>query len=38
MDGGVLIEFDDGNCALYSASLLYSTLSQAEQLSDSEED
>jgi hypothetical protein len=29
MDGGVLVEFDDGKCALYSASLLRATLDQA---------
>jgi len=29
MDGGVLVEFEDGKCALYSASLLRATLPQA---------
>ena len=33
LHGGVVISFDDGMCALFSASLLHATLSQAEDLS-----
>ncbi len=29
LNGGVIITFDDGKCAVYSASLLYATLDQA---------
>jgi hypothetical protein len=29
MDGGVLVEFEDGKCALYPASLLRAVLPQA---------
>ena len=35
---GVIITFEDGKCALYSAALLHSVLSQAEELMDSDED
>jgi hypothetical protein len=34
MNGGVLIEFDSGESAIYSASLLYSVLAKAEPLPD----
>ncbi len=38
--GNVIIEFSDGKCALYSASILYSMLTQATDLNtpDSEEE
>jgi hypothetical protein len=38
--GNVIIEFNDGKCALYSASFLHSMLTQANNLdtSDSEEE
>jgi len=38
--GNVIIEFNDGKCALYSASFLHSMLTQATELdaSDSEEE
>jgi hypothetical protein len=32
--GGVIITFDDGKCAVYSASLLHATLGQAELIPD----
>lgn len=32
LTGGVVIQFSDGKCALYSASLLYDTLPKAEEL------
>jgi hypothetical protein len=38
MDGGVLITFDDGKCALYSASVLYATFSQAKEVNVNELD
>ena len=41
LDGGVLVEFEDGRCALYSASLLRAVLPQAvefEVTDDDEED
>lgn len=31
-DGSVIITFSDGRCGLYSAALLYTTLSQAREL------
>ena len=34
LEGDVIIEFDDGRCALYSALLLRSMLTQAVQLDD----
>jgi hypothetical protein len=34
LNGGVIITFDDGKCALYSASLLHVTFSQAEEVKD----
>jgi len=34
LSGGVVIAFDDGRCALFSASLLYTTIPQAEDLTD----
>ncbi len=33
LDNSVLIAFDDGRCAVYSAALLYATLSQADEVS-----
>ncbi|WP_263383984.1 hypothetical protein [Granulicella arctica] len=38
LNGGVIIAFDDGKCAVYSASLLYTTLGQAEIVSTELED
>jgi hypothetical protein len=35
---GVIITFSDGKCALFSADLLYATLSQAQELHDNEEE
>jgi hypothetical protein len=32
---GIVIAFDDGKFGFYSASLLYATLAQAEELDDS---
>ena len=32
LNGGVIITFDDGKCAVYSAALLHATLPQAEQV------
>jgi hypothetical protein len=32
MNGGVIIMFDDGKCAIYSASLIDATFSQAEEV------
>jgi hypothetical protein len=29
---GVVVTFDDGRCAVYSVSLLYTTLPQAEEV------
>ena len=37
-ENAVLVTFEDGRCALYSASLLHATLPQAEQLWDDEKD
>jgi hypothetical protein len=37
-ENAVLVTFEDGQCALYSASLLHATLPQAEQLADEEKD
>lgn len=37
-DGGVIVTFDDGRCALYAASLLLATLPQAIEVHDSEPD
>jgi hypothetical protein len=34
LEKGVIITFDDGKCALYSASLLHATFPQAEQVSE----
>jgi hypothetical protein len=38
MEGGVIISFADGKCAVYSASLLYATLSQASHVDPDPED
>jgi len=38
LDGGVLITFEDGKCARYSASLLHAMFSQAEEVIWSEEE
>jgi hypothetical protein len=35
---GIIITFADGKCALFSADLLYAALSQAQELTDQEED
>ncbi|AXC16075.1 hypothetical protein ACPOL_6867 (plasmid) [Acidisarcina polymorpha] len=32
LDGGVIVTFDDGRCAVYSAILLYATLPQAQEV------
>ena len=32
IDGGLIITFDDGRCAVYSASLLLTTFAQAEEV------
>jgi hypothetical protein len=34
LQSGVIIDFEDGKSAVYSASLLYSVLSRAERLPD----
>jgi len=34
LNGGVVIAFEDGRCALFSTALLYKTLAQAEELTD----
>jgi hypothetical protein len=34
LNGGVIITFDDGKCAVYSASLLHVILPQAEEVND----
>jgi hypothetical protein len=34
MDGGVFITFDNGKCALYSASLLHLTFPQADEFNE----
>ncbi len=36
--GGVVIGFDDGKTALYSAALLYSILASAQEMLEPEED
>jgi DUF971 family protein len=36
MDGGVVVSFDDGKTALYSASLLRAMLPQAKQMNDAD--
>jgi hypothetical protein len=36
MDGGVIITFDDGKCAIYSAALLRATFSQAKEVKESD--
>jgi len=38
MDGGVLVEFEDGKCALYSAALLRDVLPQAVEFEVTEGD
>jgi hypothetical protein len=38
LNGGVIITFDDGKCALYSAALLHETFTQAENVPDEVED
>jgi hypothetical protein len=39
LSGGVVIQVEDGRCALYSSTLLYATLPQAEELiEEAEED
>ena len=35
LDGGVIITFDDGKCAVYSAALLYATFPQADEVDES---
>jgi hypothetical protein len=35
---GVIITFSDGKCALFSADLLYASLSQAQELHDNDEE
>ena len=37
-ENAVLVTFEDGQCALYSASLLHATLPQAEQLAQQDKD
>ncbi|WP_263385623.1 hypothetical protein [Granulicella arctica] len=32
LNGGVIIAFEDGKCAVYSAALLYATFSHAEHV------
>jgi len=34
LSDGVVVAFDDGKCALFSASLLHATIPQAEDLTD----
>lgn len=36
LDGALLIAFDDGGCALYSAALLVAMRPQADQVSDTD--
>jgi hypothetical protein len=38
LDGGVVVTFEDGKCALYSAALLYLQLDQAQILLDEPDD
>jgi hypothetical protein len=38
LDDGILVSFDDGKSAVFSAALLYANLSQAEEVSESEAD
>jgi hypothetical protein len=35
---GILVTFADGKCALFPADFLYSSLPEAEELSDSDDD
>lgn len=36
LEGGVIVSFEDGRCAIYSAALMYATLSQAREVTDKE--
>jgi hypothetical protein len=38
LNGGVIITFDDGKCAFYTASLLHSNLAQAKIVEEPEDD
>jgi hypothetical protein len=38
LSGGVIITFDDGKCAVFSAALLHATFSQAKEIKESELD
>jgi hypothetical protein len=38
LNDGVIITFDDGKCAVYSASLLYANFPQAQEVIETEED
>jgi hypothetical protein len=38
MDGGIVVGFDDGNTAYFSAALLHDTLSQAQMMPSDSED
>jgi hypothetical protein len=38
LNDGVIITFEDGKCAIYSTSLLYATLTQAETIASELED
>jgi len=38
LDGGVVVTFEDGRTALYSAALLHDFLSQAQEILDEPED
>jgi hypothetical protein len=38
LDGGVIITFDDGKCAFYTAALLHATLAQARIVEQPEDD
>jgi hypothetical protein len=35
---GIIVTFNDGKCAVYSAVLLYTAFSQAEQVTESEDE
>jgi hypothetical protein len=36
VDGGIIITFDDGKCAVYSASLLRAIFSKADEFNESD--
>ncbi len=38
MADSIIVGFDDGRCALYSAALLHATLSQAEEVTEREDE